>query len=231
MAPTSKQIAPGAYQALQEALAVVVWNLRPFETFLRTALRDHPELLVGLNFGDLKRNTVSLLVSRLVEGEARYQQTTLELMLEIAGMERFPNLEQQPDAAVRVATAKAAVAELRRWTDRYSALVAERESVETEQRTDADKVASRSQITADLSRLKDEFLELHVMSDHQERGRVFQRFLDKLFVVFDLEPRLEYKLPHEQLDGSLTFDTDDYVLEARWRKEPVSREAADAFAG
>ena len=121
MAPTSKQIAPGAYQALQEALAVVVWNLRPFETFLRTALRDHPELLVGLNFGDLKRNTVSLLVSRLVEGEARYQQTTLELMLEIAGMERFPNLEQQPDAAVRVATAKAAVAELRRWTDRYSA--------------------------------------------------------------------------------------------------------------
>ena len=92
-------------------------------------------------------------------------------------------------------------------------------------------MASRSQITADLSRLKDEFLELHVMSDHQERGRVFQRFLDKLFVVFDLEPRLEYKLPHEQLDGSLTFDTDDYVLEARWRKEPVSREAADAFAG
>jgi hypothetical protein len=28
-------------------------------------------------------------------------------------------------------------------------------------------------------------------------------------------------LPHEQVDGSLSFDTDDYVVEARWRKKPA----------
>jgi hypothetical protein len=36
-----------------------------------------------------------------------------------------------------------------------------------------------------------------------------------------MEPRLSYNLPHEQIDGSLSFDTDDYIVEARWRKEPA----------
>jgi hypothetical protein len=43
----SKRIAPGAYQALRDALAVVFWRKRPFENFLRAALRDDPELLAG----------------------------------------------------------------------------------------------------------------------------------------------------------------------------------------
>jgi hypothetical protein len=43
--------------------------------------------------------------------------------------------------------------------------------------------------------------------------------LTDLFLLFDMEPRLSYNLPHEQIDGSLSFDTDDYIVEARWRKE------------
>jgi hypothetical protein len=45
-----------------------------------------------------------------------------------------------------------------------------------------------------------------------------------------MEPRLAYSLEREQIDGSLSFDTDDYIVEARWREEPVSREDADVFA-
>ncbi|WP_147108562.1 hypothetical protein [Nesterenkonia populi] len=34
----------------------------------------------------------------------------------------------------------------------------------------------------------------------------------------------------KQIDGFLSFGTDDYLLEARWLNATVSREAADAFA-
>jgi hypothetical protein len=51
-----------------------------------------------------------------------------------------------------------------------------------------------------------------------------------LFGLFDLEPRAAYSLEREQIDGAFTFDTDDYVLEARWWKERIGRGHLDVFA-
>src|SRR5947207_12756733 len=86
-----KRISSAAYQALREALAVIVWNKRPFESYLRTALRESPELLAGLPFAEPKRLVADLLVDRLVEREQKYQSVGLTLMLEVASMENFPN--------------------------------------------------------------------------------------------------------------------------------------------
>ncbi|HEV8681489.1 MAG TPA: restriction endonuclease [Actinomycetota bacterium] len=71
---------------------------------------------------------------------------------------------------------------------------------------------------------------MHAEESPQDRGRTFQRFLNTLFELFDLEPRLAYSLESEQIDGSVAFDTDDYIVEARWTKDPVGREDADVFA-
>jgi restriction endonuclease len=34
----------------------------------------------------------------------------------------------------------------------------------------------------------------------------------------------------EQIDGAFTFNTDDYLLEAKWENDPASREAVDVLA-
>ncbi len=34
----------------------------------------------------------------------------------------------------------------------------------------------------------------------------------------------------EQIDGSFSFDTDDYIIEARWRSAPTDRADGDVFA-
>jgi hypothetical protein len=59
------RISSEAYQAPREALAVTFWLTRPFENYLRVELRDHPELLAGLNFTDTKRIIADHLVDRL----------------------------------------------------------------------------------------------------------------------------------------------------------------------
>jgi hypothetical protein len=64
---------------------------------------------------------------------------------------------------------------------------------------------------------------MHSSNDPRQRGRAFEVLLTDLFVLFDMEPRLSYSLAHEQIDGSLSFDTDDYIVEARWRQESTSR--------
>src|SRR5260370_2140573 len=116
MTEKPRRIAPGAYHALREALPVVFWYKRPFESFLRTCLRDAPELLAGLNFGDLKRSVADGLVERLMTRESVYQQVTVELMLNIANMRRFPDLEKLEDGPTRVAAAERAVPQLRHRT-------------------------------------------------------------------------------------------------------------------
>ena len=77
----TKRISTGAYQALREALAVVTWYKRPFQTLITTSLRDNPGLVAGLNFSDTKRNVADELVRRLVVHESDYQDEAIRLML------------------------------------------------------------------------------------------------------------------------------------------------------
>ncbi|SRR6266540_3683647 len=226
----AKRIAPGAYQALREALASSFWYKRNFETFLRMALRDHSELLAGLNFGDPKRWVAHELVDRLAERESAYQPVTLQLMTEVASIRTFPDLESLADADVRVPEARKAVAELRRWTQQYSDAITERERAEAELAAVVQQAETARRFSEELEALRQRFMEMFSMERPHQRGYAFQDFLDKVFALFDLEPRLSYRLEHEEIDGSFSFDTDDYILEARWRKEPADPTDADRFA-
>jgi ribosomal protein L16 Arg81 hydroxylase len=68
------QISAQAYQALRDALPAIMWHKRAFESFLRDALRSHPELLAGLDFnGATKRETADALISRLATNESTYR--------------------------------------------------------------------------------------------------------------------------------------------------------------
>lgn len=112
-----QRISAQAYQALRDALPTITWHKRAFESFLRDALRAHPKLLAGLDFnGATKRQTADALINRLVADEATYQPTTIDLMLEVAVLTQFSNIEQiaEPnDRALRLQQAQEAVGRLR----------------------------------------------------------------------------------------------------------------------
>jgi hypothetical protein len=230
MSTGTKRIAPGAYQALRDALSVVFWYRRPFQNFLRAALRETPELLAGLNFDEPERVVADHLVDRLLRKEAAYRDLTVQLMLEAASMRRFPDLERHENAKELIAEAERAVAELGRWTDRYRDELAEHDRVEAEARASRSQQEALRKFGQDLDALKARFLDMQNGGDAAGRGNQFQGFLRDLFALFDMEPRLAYSLEHEQIDGSLSFDTDDYIVEARWRKEPTNREHLDVLA-
>lgn len=225
----SKRIAAGAYEALIEALAVVFWNKAPQERFLRFELREHPELLVRLPFGALKRDVSAALVAYLAAHEDHYQPVTLDLMQRVAAMDRFPNLEQQTDKAHLVEAATEAVAELRRWIGRYSALVESHERLAAERVQETAREVLRRSTSARHEQLKRQFLGMHEEPDHQQRGRSLETLLNELFALYDLNPRRSFCIAGEQIDGAFTFNTDDYILEAKWEKAPAAREDVDVL--
>lgn len=228
----TKRISTEAYQALRDALAVVTWYKRPFQALVAMSLRDCPELVAGLNFSDTKRNVADELVQRLVSQEGQYQDVTIQFMLEVAAMSRFPDIEQlqEPDRATRLADARAAVARLRDLTDQFSGRLAEREKLHAVREANRAQAEALRKFEDEVAALKDRFLKLQSASDARQRGYDLESLLADLFRLFDMEPRLAYRTETEQIDGSLSFDTDDYILEAKWITGPVSREVTDAFA-
>lgn len=228
-----KKISAAAYLALRDALPVIVWYKRSFETFMRTALKDHSELLAGLNFSETKRIVADGLIDRLSRDEHKYRDVSLSLMLEISKMKRFPNLEQirdPEDRKLRISEAEAAVGLLSYIIKDYEADVAEIEKQAEAIQAYAAQATALRQFNDDLESLKSKFMKLQTESDVHRRGYAFESLLAETFLLYDLEPRLAYSTPLEQIDGSFTFDTDDYIIEARWRAASADRGDADIFA-
>jgi hypothetical protein len=226
-----KRIDARAYNALADALAVVFWNKQPLARYLRSMLRDAPEVLVGLDFqADTKRETAGRLVDHLLAEEAKYQAVTIALMLNVAAMDSFPNLECHENSVHLIAQAERAVAELRMWTQRYQALIDQHEQYAQDIAAATAKAATSRTLSASIQALREQFLAMHADAcNPQARGKAFEGFLNELFGLFDLTPRAAYSLEREQIDGAFTFDTDDYILEARWWQEPIGREHLDVF--
>lgn len=226
----AQRVDPLAYNALAHALAVIYWYKQSLARFLRVVLRDVPEILTQLDFSAPKRETVGRLVELLIANEARYQEITIALMLSVAKMDTFPDLTKHEDADRLIAQAQTAVAEVRRWTERHQEFRDAHEEYARTIAADAEAAKRNRGFSEALGALRVQFLGLGSMTDAHARGRALEGFLNELFRLFDLEPRAAYSLEHEQIDGAFSFDTDDYILEAKWWKSPMEREHADVFA-
>ncbi|MFF9909647.1 restriction endonuclease [Streptomyces sp. NPDC013457] len=224
-----KTINPSAYLALVEALTLIFWNKKPFELYLRGMLQDHSELLVRVDFGATKREVSGQVVNLLRANEARYLDLTIALMLDIAAMDTFPNLTNQVDGDDMVAKAVAAVVELRRWTAKHQEVVQEHEAHAVAITESARKAQDGRAFAQAHEELKQRFLVMHSAGDPHKRGTAFEGFINELFALYDLEPRASYSLDHEQIDGAFSFNTDHYVLEAKWWKDAIGRRELDVF--
>jgi hypothetical protein len=227
--PTAKRISQSALWSLKEALASIYWYKSDLESFLRATV-SRPEVLVRLNFNEPKRDVVGALVDRLAAHQDRYLGDLLELMREVTAFEDFAHLARLEDGTVKVARARDAVADLRKHYEGHAAIVAEREAA-AERRRQAREGGARLQADRQkLNELKAAATELLTL-DEQRRGYELEKLLRELFELFDLDPKASFKIAGEQIDGALTFDGIDYLLEARWQKELVEPAALDAFDG
>lgn len=106
---------------------------------------------------------------------------------------------------------------------RAAAAAAHRSRVQLQRRA-AERQAEKIQA------LRQKFAELTAISDKQERGYAFERFLRDLFHACDLDYRASYKVGVEQIDGAFRHASRDFLVEARWRTLPPSASDLLAFA-
>lgn len=216
-----KKLSEPAWQALENAIRTYYWFKREFETFVRANFAEAPDALAAVNFGETKRVATSQLINALRLNERKYQTVVLDALVALGGFDpEFPHLARLDEGPERVAEAKAAYDAVQKVIAQYSELAASIESVRREAEGRQARESGRRLHDSRLGQLRQQFLEMHSSNGTpQERGIAFERFLNLLFELWDLEPRAAYSIEHEQIDGAFTFRTDDYLLEARWRAE------------
>jgi hypothetical protein len=90
-----------------------------------------------------------------------------------------------------------------------------------------------------LQAFRDEFDEIHTLSDRILRGNRFQDLMNRIFKYYCEESRGDFRRTGEQIDGHFYFEKHWWYVEIRWRNEKASAadvsvlrdRARDAFGG
>lgn len=86
----------------------------------------------------------------------------------------------------------------------------------------SEKIKSDSTDQKMNERLKHELISLTNL-EAQKRGFAFEKFLNEVFAVNNLEPRGSFKIVGEQIDGSFQISTDIYLVEAKWHDKQIGQ--------
>lgn len=141
------------------------------------------------------------------------------------------NVDRPEPSAPDQPAGRAAIADLRRLATEAKLLVSP-EDEERKQRRDA--AAAKIQVATSrrerLSVLNRTFVDWHTEIDRQRRGYGFERLLNDLFDLSELEHHCSYKTAVDQVDGSVTFEAFTYLVEARWRQDAAAASDLETFS-
>ena len=65
----------------------------------------------------------------------------------------------------------------------------------------------------------------------RKRGFAFEKFLNEMFAVYNLEPRGSFRIVGEQIDGSFQIGTNVYLVEAKWHEKQIDQSELLIFYG
>ena len=146
-------------------------------------------------------------------------------------MTDFSHLKIWDDSEIKIAKATESVKRLREFAQGYFKVEEEKRELEKRRKKTNEHLKILKANQEQVESLKQEFFELTMENNHQKRGRQLEGFLNKLFTLYDLNPKKSFTLIDEQIDGAFTFENSDYLLEAKWQKNPIETGDLKKFAG
>jgi len=231
MSFVEKKISVQTLLALKEALATIFWTKKDLRQFVELTI-ENTLIVSTIDWNEnTKFESVSQLIDRMAQRQDIYQNDILKLIQEASNFNDFSHLKRWDDYEIKITKAKEAVEKLRNQTKGYFEVVEELKNAEKARATNQEKLKESINYQQRLEEFKQKFFEIAVNDNHQSRGHQFEKFLNEIFIFFDLDPKSSFKITGEQIDGSFTFDNTDYLLEAKWQKKLTNAQELYGFGG
>lgn len=214
----NKKISPDAISAVKEALSVIYWKKEDLQQFIKVTL-DNPAIVSTINWSATKREIVKELLNRMTNRIDIYESDLMNLILAVTDFNDFGNLTYWDEDGTKTKKAKDAVNRLRALSKGFIQITKEQEEAKVRKAKAELNTKKALSLEQELLQLKDEFNAIAINKNFNQRGFQLEKFLYKLFLLFDLEPKGSFKIHGEQIDGAFTFQNTDYLLEAKWATE------------
>lgn len=215
---TKKKISPEAISAVKEALSVIYWKKEDLQQFIKLTI-DNSAIISTINWSLTKREIVKELLTRMTNRIDIYESDLLNLILAVTDFNDFGNLTFWDEDGTKTKKAKEAVNRLRNLSKGFIQITKEQEDAKIRKAKADLKTKNALSLEQELYELKNEFNIIATNRNFNQRGFQLEKFLYKIFLLFDLEPKGSFKIYGEQIDGAFTFQNTDYLLEAKWATE------------
>lgn len=231
MTGIEKKLSPAALIALKEALTHIYWTKNDLRKFVEYTIKNKVIVSTIDWQGNIKFESASQLIDRMAARPDLYQEDLLRLFEEVADFTDFTHLKRWDDPDLKIQKAKEKVTALRKHVTGHIELLEGKKETEKRKAEAETRRAQTLDYQSKLNNLKDRFIEISSSTNPQNRDYAFERFLNDLFIFFDLDPKTSFKITGEQIDGAFTFDNTDYLLEAKWQQDPINAGNLYKFAG
>jgi hypothetical protein len=225
----AKRVSPAILPPLREALTVAFWYRQDLRRYLNSCLPDHRALVAQLDWTEHKRNTVGQLIDTLYADQHKFFDALLTLILSTAEITDPAHLKRLDDGERKYEEATAALASLRAQVLPYRRMRSEAEAVEVRREQDRERSKAQQGVALKLNELREQFMTLH-QQEPQERGYSLEKFLNKLFSLYDIDAKGPFRIVGEQVDGAFTLEGTEFLLEAKWRADKAAATDLDTFA-
>lgn len=226
-----QKISTQAIIALKDALTNIYWRKKDLRQFIELTI-ENSAIVATIDWQELlKQESVSILIDRMVARQDLFQNDLLRLIQEVGNFSDFSHLSYFDKDGNLTKRAKESVTKLRNQTKGYFDAIEELKKAEERRNANLEKVKTTTHFSQKLEELKTKFFEIAINTNKQQRGFQLEKLLNKLFILFELSAKSSFKITGEQIDGAFTFDGTDFLLEAKWQKEPIPASELYAFGG
>ncbi|QHC84620.1 hypothetical protein AS589_07375 [Empedobacter brevis] len=226
-----QKISTQAVIALKDALTNIYWRKKDLRQFIELTI-ENSSIVATIDWQEpLKQESVSILIDRMVARQDLFQNDLLRLIQEVGNFSDFSHLSYFDKDGSLTKRAKETVTKLRNQTKGYFDAIEELKKTEERRNANLEKVKTTMFFSQKLEELKTKFFEIAINTNKQQRGFQLEKLLNELFILFELSAKSSFKITGEQIDGAFTFDGTDFLLEAKWQKEPIPASELYAFGG
>jgi hypothetical protein len=226
-----QKISTQAIIALKDALSNIYWRKKDLRQFVELTI-ENSAIVSTIDWQEqLKQESVSILIDRMVARPDIFQNDLLRLLQETSNFNDFSHLKYFDKDGNLLKRAKQTVEKLRNQTKGYFDAIEELKKAEAKRDENIQIIKSNVYFSQKLEELKRAFFEIAINTDKQKRGFQLEKLLNDLFALFELSPKSSFKIIGEQIDGAFTFDSTDFLLEAKWQKTLVPASDLYAFGG
>ncbi len=214
-------------QAIAE-LASALYSFLPGSTFAPTGVKiDFGTVAQSVGVGHLwlggsKKPAIEALLEGVLQ-TSRDKFCPLMIRIVSEGL-KYRNRKKKPVTREEIKKINDMVAQLRfKIPELHDPKFIEKlPSDKSAESTNKEKTEDQAVAVENITQIKSQFMNISQLSP-QERGYAFEKFLHNLFEIYNFNPRPAFRIQGEQIDGSVEFEHEIYLLEAKWQTEPITQ--------